>query len=98
MYISLDKKIITDPKEISAASEAYRESTEEDTDLLWEDTDDTIEFIELDSATGKIEIGISNRIGFFSIELNMNSLPLEDLISALIKKLNKFKSLMESLK
>lgn len=95
MYASIDSKFLEKNKE--KALKDYKEETgEEDERYLFTNLDDRVESVI--EETGKITIMVSNSLGYFSIEYNLDSEDLIRLFEVAVKKMNKVKTLLESLK
>ena len=97
MYLNIDEKALEKTKE-KARKDAISEMGEDSGkySLLYDNTKDTIEETEIDD--DKIKVSVSNDLGFFFIEIPIDTFLLEQILSFSIKKMNKIKSLLETLK
>lgn len=95
MYLSLDKSFL-EKTMASANKDAITEFGDDGKDLLlYKNLDDTNVEIEVTEST--INISFDNKLGFFSMEIPTDEV-MEDIVAMAIKKMNKIKALMETLK
>ncbi|MDO8623184.1 MAG: hypothetical protein Q7R52_02965 [archaeon] len=98
-YISIDKEFFEKTKE--KAFEREKEQNGEDAkSYLYEDKNLGSETITIDEIqdNGTISFNIINDLGYFSFELPLDDDNLIGIVSIITKRLNKFKSVLESLK
>lgn len=97
MYVNINEQFLEKTKE-EARKESIEVVGEEDGkhNLVYQETKDEIE--ELNIEDDKIEISFSNELGYFSFNIPLDTNALEQLLSVTIKRMNKIKTLLESLK
>jgi len=97
MYVRLNEKFLEKTKE-EAKETAISQMGDEDgkDNLLWEDTVGKIEIEEITDEY--ICVSIDSKLGYFSVDIPLTSDVLEDLLGVVIKKMNKIKTMLESLR
>jgi hypothetical protein len=100
MYINLNADFLEKTK-ANANKEAIAEMGEGEQEgknkLLYPETkQDIVESIEIEY--NKITIAISNELGWFDFTIPLDTNTLEQILSVVIKRMNKIKSILESLK
>lgn len=95
MYAQIDGKFL-EKTESEAIKEALSNDSDDKNQLLYPELKDTIEEVNIDE--NKIEIVLTNGLGYFSISVPLDSKIIEDLLSVTLKKMNKIKALIEALK
>lgn len=96
MYISLDKAFLEKNKAKAIEASINMSGKEGNDTLLFEETTDSIE--ELDIKEDSIEVIVSNELGYFSLEIPLDTSDWETLLGIVIKRMNKMKTLLETLK
>ncbi|MHA1664296.1 MAG: hypothetical protein ACTSVW_00470 [Candidatus Njordarchaeales archaeon] len=99
VYISMDKKFV-DRNLKNWNAEAIEEFGEEDGKETYLFTDDTYgKIIEFYEDEGEIIVDVENsKIGFISVKVKLDIDDYINLIQLAVKRLNKFKNILESLK
>jgi hypothetical protein len=95
MYAEIDDKFLIRTRK-EAIEEALATDTENKNKLLYPELNDGIEKFDIEE--DKIEIGISNSLGFFSFDIPLDANILVQMVTIAIKKMNKVKAFMESIK
>ena len=97
IYINLKKDFLTRTKQ-SANKKAIDELGEEEgiNSLLYPELPAKVEIEEITEHS--LLLSVSSELGFFSIDVELGQEELIELISIAVKKLNKFKGILESLK
>lgn len=97
MYVNLNEQFLEKSKK-EAKEVAIAQFGEEGKDnLLYEDTaEDVLQELEIGDA--KITVGIENELGYFSFDIPLDTDALEQLLTVVIKRMNKIKTLLESVK
>jgi len=99
MWININGKFLdkerASAKESEIANMGEEEQKENDT-LLWENLESSFDTIEI--TEDEMTIAVSNKLGYFSIDIPIDSAMLEEILAVTIKKMNKLKSLIENLK
>ena len=96
MWVNIDAKFL-DKTRKDASEQAISESGEEGKGFLrWDTTNEAFDEIEVNE--DKIVVMVSNELGSFSFDIPLDSEMLEQILAVTIKKMNKIKSMLESLK
>jgi len=97
MYVQLDGSYLERTR-AKANEEAISSVGEEEgkNQLMYPELKDEVSSFEIEE--NKISVSFSNELGYFSMEIPISLEDLEQIMSLTIKKLNKIKSLLESLK
>ncbi|MHA1852526.1 MAG: hypothetical protein ACTSUF_03355 [Candidatus Heimdallarchaeaceae archaeon] len=96
MYVNLDKEFIERTK-LKANKEAISEMGEDGKNcLLYAELQEKIESIEI--TENEIIIDVDTELGYFSLSIPIDTEFLEQLLSVVVKKMNKIKTLLETLK
>lgn len=96
MYANLDEKFLRKTTEKAREESVASIGDDGKDDLMYPDLNDKIE--EFNIAENEIELSVSNELGFFSIRIPLDSDDLEQMLSIVIKKMNKIKTMLESMK
>jgi len=99
MYIHIDSQFYEKDKERAkerADQQGLNDDKESSPSLMWE-TLDEISDVEIED-DGSITVGISNDLGYFNITYQLDTDDLMKIAQVIVKRLNKFKTIMESLK
>jgi hypothetical protein len=94
MYITLNEEYL-DKTRKEAKKEA--ESNEMKDNLMYDGTGTDVITIEEVTDT-EIHISVENKLGYFTIDVPITTDFLEDIVALSIKKMNKIKALLESVK
>jgi len=97
MYINIDSKFLDKNRE-KANKEAIANVGEEDgkDSLVFNLDKESIESIEVDE--DNLRVSIANDLGYFGIDIPLNDFLMQNIISEVIKRMNKFKTMLEALK
>ena len=96
MYVNLDKQFLEKTKE-EANKDAIADTGDEGkNELLYAELTDELENFEI--TDDEISVAFSNKLGYFSVTIPIDADALEQLISVTIKRMNKIKTLLETLK
>lgn len=99
MWTQINGKFLDKVRETAkktAIDNIGEESQKEEDSLVWEDLETAIDTLEI--SEDEISISVSNALGYFSIDVPLDSGTLEEILAVTIKKMNKLKSLIENLK
>ena len=99
MYISINGKFLdkhrAEAKATSIANIGEEDQKDEDS-LTWEDLNATVEDMEINE--NDISFSATTDLGYFSIEIPIDSDFVEQILDLTIKKMNKIKTMIQSLK
>ena len=96
MYVHLDENFIKRTRDDARKTSIGAIGKEEGkSDLLWEELADTIDSIEIED--DNIGIAISNELGTFSIDIPLDSKLFKLFLTVVIKRVNKIKTMLESM-
>jgi hypothetical protein len=97
MYANLDEDFLAKTKDKAkeqAVSEMGKENAKDC--LIYSELKD--DFDEISFEDESINVTVSNNLGSFTFEIPLNSAAFEEILSIVIRKMNKIKSMLESLK
>lgn len=98
MYVNLNEQFLEKTKE-KARKESIESVGEEEGkhNLMYPETkEDEIHSLEIED--NQITIDIENELGYFSFTIPLDADTLEQLLTVVIKRMNKIKTLLESVK
>ena len=95
VYMNLEENEFTPTKIKEKNKEAISAGCE--TGILCEDNEDKVEIDEI-TEEGVISAHCESKFGYVSFDILLDSEDMVTLITSIVKKMNKFKSLIESLK
>ena len=96
MYVNIDGSFL-DKSRKEASKEAITSMGDVGKNfLIYPELKD--EFDELNFEEDRIEVMITNELGSFSFTIPMDTMALEQILTVTIKKMNKIKTMLESLK
>jgi hypothetical protein len=98
MYVNINENFLTKNK-AEAKKQAIADFGEDTTQLVFTDTDignDIIQSLEISDE--KITVDVENNFGWFSVDIPIDVDLLEQLLTLTIKRMNKIRTLLESLK
>jgi len=97
MYVRLSGDFIDKTKKKANKTAVEELGIEAENDLLYPETEkDKIEVVEITDK--EIVVDVTNELGFFSFSIPITTEILENLLSVVIKRMNKIKTMLESLK
>lgn len=98
LYINLEREFYNDTLK-RAEKEAIKDLGDEAKDkwAIWNFDDASVNDWEINDE-GELVISMDTKLGYFSMTVPLTNEMMESLISLTVKRLNKFKSLLESLK
>ena len=97
VYLNLEAKEFT-PEKIEQMKQKYKSEVKGEDDCLYWEADDTNTRIEDITEDGKLFAISETDIGYISFEVNLSLDDQIKLMELMVKRLNKFKTLMESVK
>lgn len=96
MYINIDEKFFEENKEKAREESIANIGDEGKENLIFDTEKDNIDHIEVDN--DMLTIGINTELGYFSLDIPIDSFLIETIIGEVIKRMNKFKTMLEALK
>ena len=97
MYANMDDKFLVKTRKEASKQAIEEMGTEDGKDyLIYPELKDSIDNLEFEE--GNISVMVSNELGCFSFDIPLDTLALEQILSIAIKKMNKIKTMLESLK
>jgi hypothetical protein len=96
MYVSLNKPFLVKTEKKAIEESIAQFGDEGKNSLLYEGIKE--DSMEIEVEDDEIVMDIHNDLGYFNISIPLNTDTLEQIISVVIRRMNKMKSLLESLK
>jgi len=96
--VSINEKYFEQYKKEAKEQSIADFGEEENTDLYFKNLRDNIEYLNIDSNTETIEFNISTELGYVNFEWSPDSEDLVDLITIATKKMNRIKTVFETMK